>query len=65
MGTTDIKQLQIPYPHTFGAGSVPGVGSCLTIDAAQQSAILKQFIFDYNGKKEFEYNDGTTALPAQ
>ncbi len=55
MGTTEIHQLQIPVNPYFNGGNVPGVGSCLTIQKEYQADAMKQFIFEYDGKKEFSY----------
>lgn len=55
MGTTDIHQLQIPVNGYYTGGSVPGVGSCLQIQKEYQAEAIRQFVFDYNGKGEFEY----------
>lgn len=65
MGTTKIHQLQIPI-NGYYRGSQSGefsVGSCLvmtdgtnsTLSTAANAEALKQFIFDYDGKKAFRY----------
>ncbi len=57
MGTTEIYQLQIPINPYFTSGLVDGVGSCLSIQREHQAAAMKQFIFQYDGKKgEFQYD---------
>ncbi len=63
MGTTKIHQLQIPISGYYTGGDVAGVGSCLQLQTEHQAAAINQFIFDYNGKKEFTYspNGGTSA----
>jgi LCP family protein required for cell wall assembly len=55
MGTTQIYQLQIPVSPYFTSGNVDGVGSCLTIQKEYQADAIKQFVFQYDGKEEFEY----------
>lgn len=71
MGTTDIYQLQIPrngyfrdgntkeYPNEFpdcdGQCLVPTNGVSNDFDASENAKILRQFIFKYNGKEEFDY----------
>ena len=71
MGTTDIYQLQIPrngyfrdgntkeYPNEFpdcdGQCLVPTNGFSNDFDASENAKILRQFIFKYNGKEEFDY----------
>ena len=64
MGTTEIHQLQIPVDGYYSGGSVAGVGSCLTIDKEAQAEALNQFIFEYNGKEEFEYVPSGTTVSA-
>lgn len=65
MGTTDIHQLQIPVNGYYTGGSVAGVGSCLQIQTEHQAAAIKQFVFEYNGKGEFEYAPyGTSSTSA-
>ena len=65
MGTTKIYQLQIPI-NGYYRGSQSGefsVGSCLvmtdgtnsTLSTTANAEALKQFVFDYDGKKPFKY----------
>lgn len=65
MGTTEIHQLQIPVSGYYSGSNIDGVGSCLVIQKEYQADALNQFVFKYNGKKEFEYtpsgSSGTTA----
>lgn len=66
MGTTEIHQLQIPVDGYYSGSRLDGVGSCLTIDKEAQSQALNQFIFDYNGKEEFQYvPDGLASTASQ
>lgn len=71
MGTTEIKQLQIPL-NGYYRGSQNGefsVGSCLimtdgvnsTLSTAANAEALNRFIFDYDGKEAFTYNSFTNA----
>ena len=65
MGTTDIDQLQIPVNGYYSGSNVSGVGSCLLIQTEHQAEAMRQFIFEYNGKEEFEYTPaGTTVSTA-
>lgn len=70
MGTTTIRQLQIPqngyfrdsrsgeFPYLYGGKAlVPTNGITSEYDHSKNEDIMKQFIFQYNGKKEFEYKD--------
>ncbi len=69
MGATEIHQLQIPVSGYYHGGSVPGIGSCLTIEKEYQADAMNQFIFKYNGKGgQFEYvpsNSSTTTTTTQ
>lgn len=56
MGTTDIHQLQIPVNGYYTGANIPGVGSCLQIQSEHQANAIRQFVFDYDGKGEFEYS---------
>ncbi len=66
MGTLEVHQLQIPYNGYFYSNSdaqytslypqyalVPTNGVSNTYDISKNEEILKKFIFQYNGKKEF------------
>ena len=71
MGTTDIYQLQIPrngyfrdgntkenpneFPNCEGLCLVPTNGVSNEFDPSENAKILRQFIFKYNGKEEFDY----------
>ena len=68
MGTTEIKQMQIPMNGYFCYGKespnvayslresiVPTTGGAGERDTSVNSDILKKFIYKYDGKKEFEY----------
>ncbi len=69
MGTTKVNQLQIPYdgyyrytgkgefPYCSGSGLVPTNGISSLYDASANEDIMKTFIFKYNGKDEFVYQD--------
>lgn len=68
MGTTQINQLQIPMngyfcigkevpdvPYLLRESLVPTTGGVGERDTSVNSDILKEFIFKYDGKEEFEY----------
>lgn len=68
MGTTDIYQLRIPHnPYfresetgEFGPGNdclVPTDGMSGEWSIEKNKEVLEQFIFDYNGKGEFEFKE--------
>lgn len=70
MGTTDIYQLRIPHnPYfresslgEFGPGNdclVPTDGVSGEQDIEKNKEVLEQFIFEYNGKGEFEFKDSS------
>lgn len=62
MGTMKINQLQIPYNGYFTSQRIDGVGSCLVLNTQQDNIdILNQFIFKYDGKKEFTYKPSSTS----
>jgi hypothetical protein len=67
MGTTEVCQLQIPrngyfrdgtkaeFPTSEGASLVPTDGDSSAFDTSVNADILYQFVFEYDGKKEFDY----------
>lgn len=67
MGTTEVYQLQIPqnayfrdgtkaeFPTSEGDSLVPTNGETTEFDTSTNAKILYQFVFQYDGKKEFEY----------
>lgn len=69
LGTTTVKQLQIPmmgyfrsgtqseFPDSEGSSLVPTNGISSEWDPSTNADIMKQFIFKYNGKDAFQYND--------
>lgn len=69
MGTTDIYQLQIPmngyfrdgtkseFPDSEGDSLVPTNGVSSEFDTSTNAQIIKQFVFNYDGKDEFEFKD--------
>lgn len=70
MGTTEIHQLQIPmngyyrdgkdaseFPDSDGWSLVPTDGISDEFNPSTNADIMKQFIFKYDGKKEFTYKD--------
>ena len=70
MGTTDIYQLRIPHnpyfressPGEFGPGNdclVPTDGVSGEQNIEKNKEVLEQFIFEYNGKGEFEFKDSS------
>ncbi len=68
MGTMEIEQFRIPmdnyyyddrnneFPDAQGWSLVPTAGNTHSYDPSANAEALKQFIFDYNGKGEFEYS---------
>lgn len=69
MGTTDVYQLQIPYNPYFREADKSEFGdSCLVptdgISSEQNteknSAVLNQFVFEYDGEGEFEFKDDSS-----
>lgn len=68
MGTMEIEQFRIPmdnyyyddrnneFPDAQGWSLVPTTGNTHSYDPSANAEALKQFIFDYNGKGEFEYS---------
>lgn len=73
MGTTDIDQLQIPvngyfwedrkgvFPDAQGWSLVPNDGTSQTHDPSCNSEAMRQFIFKYDGKGDFEYKPGKSS----
>lgn len=68
LGTLEIHQLQIPVEGYYrGSNSEYSCGSCLVmtdgvnsnLDASANAEALRQFIFNYNGKKKFTYGTFT------
>lgn len=69
MGTTTVHQLQIPYngyfrdtkgrefPYCDGWALVPTNGQDHYFNPAKNEEILKDFIFQFDGKTEYEYQD--------
>ena len=65
MGTMEVKQLQIPVNGYYrsGANGEFSCGSCIVMtsggggswDPASNADALYQFVFDYDGKNEFQY----------
>lgn len=67
MGTTEIYQLQIPrngyfregskaeFPTSEGDSLVPTNGVSTDFDTSENAKILHNFVFQYDGKKEFTY----------
>lgn len=67
MGTTEVYQLQIPrngyfregkkteFPTSEGDSLVPTNGENAEFDTSANADILYQFVFQYDGKGEFEY----------
>lgn len=65
MGTMDVKQLQIPVDgySRSGANGEFSCGSCIVMtsgnggswDPSSNADALYQFVFDYDGKNEFQY----------
>lgn len=70
MGTTEVKQLQIPVEGYYrsGANGEFSCGSCIVMtggnggswDTSANADALYQFVFQYDGKEEFAYRpDGS------
>lgn len=60
LGTADVKQLQIPmegYFTTSSDGAYLLSTNTSETDWSTNADILKKFIFKYNGKGEFKYDD--------
>ena len=69
MGTTKVHQLQIPqngyfrdtknreFPYCDGWALVPTNGQNSYFDTSKNEEIMKDFIFNFNGKGEYEYQD--------
>ncbi|MCH5269060.1 MAG: LCP family protein [Lachnospiraceae bacterium] len=67
MGTTTVHQLQIPVQGYFRSGQNGefSCGSCIVMtsggsswDTSANAEALNQFVFDYDGKQEFQYTMG-------
>jgi len=74
MGTVDVYQLQIPHSpyfreskkYEFGETDsneylVPTDGVSGEQNIEKNKEVLNQFIFEYNGKGEFKFNDGSSS----
>lgn len=71
MGTTDVKQLQVPLSGYFRSAENGeySCGSCIvmtdgvssTYDTSANAEGLNQFIFEYDGKEEFSYKASGTS----
>lgn len=68
MGTTTVYQLQIPVQGYFRSGQNGefSCGSCIVMtsggsawDTSANAEALNQFVFDYDGKGDFEYSRGS------
>lgn len=71
MGTTEIKQFRIPmdnyfyddrnneFPDAQGWSLVPTAKNTHSYDPTINAEALRQFIFEYNGKGEYEYVDSS------
>ena len=69
MGTTELYQLQIPmngyfrkgtkseFPNSEGESLVPTDGVSSTFDTSTTAKIIKQFVFQYDGKGEFSFKE--------
>lgn len=66
MGTTNIYELRIPYNPYFRESYkgefndsclVPTNGLSSSLDIGKNKDVLNQFIFEYDGKNEFEFAD--------
>lgn len=69
MGTTEIKQFRIPmdnyfyddrnneFPDAQGWSLVPTARNTRSYDPTDNAEALRQFIFEYDGKEEFQYMD--------
>lgn len=69
MGTMDIYQLQIPmngyfrdgttteFPNSEGDSLVPTDGISSEFNTKTTAKILKQFVFEYDGKEEFTFDN--------
>ena len=77
MGTTEIKQFRIPmdnyfyddrkneFPDAQGWSLVPTAKNTRSYDPTENAEALRQFIFDYNGKGEYEYLDSSASEGAE
>lgn len=68
MGTTTVYQLQIPVQGYFRSGQNGeySCGSCIVMtsggsawDTSANAEALNQFVFEYDGKGDFEYSRGS------
>ena len=68
MGTTDIYQLQIPHNPYFRESErgefddsylIPTDGVSGEQNIEKNKDVLNQFIFEYDGKEEFEFKDSS------